>query len=171
MKLGTSNNEIGSILHRAYEERETFTLTGKGITANFVAVRLNAEPCRLDTGRWFTSLDLEQVSDFSQVKPWNGEGRPPAGTICELKTDKADSWGRAEIMYSSSSAVVWRWEGLSGEFGSEWEFTRTRPIRTPEQIAAEERERGIEEMAKILGVVACDDYVAATALYDAGYRK
>jgi hypothetical protein len=48
-----------------------------------------------------------------------------------------------------------------------------RPIRTPEQIAAEEREKAIDAMNKLVGdiekIPTWRDALAA--LYDAGYRK
>lgn len=44
-----------------------------------------------------------------------------------------------------------------------------KPIRTPEQIAAEEREKAIEEMARI-GSMADTPRIMAAKLYDAGCR-
>ncbi|MNP01588.1 hypothetical protein D3C76_934100 [compost metagenome] len=45
-----------------------------------------------------------------------------------------------------------------------------RPIRTPEQIAAEEREAGIMEIERV--AMSSGTYkTMAEAIYDAGYRK
>lgn len=49
-----------------------------------------------------------------------------------------------------------------------------RPIRTPEQIAAEERDKAIEGMiadTNILTGIMSDRRIMAGQLYDAGYRK
>lgn len=71
---------------------------------------------------------------------WDGEGRPPVGTVCEAQIpSKQYAWERCEIVWhhpdSDGSAAVVHGDGKllswSGTF---------RPIRTPEQIAAEERE-------------------------------
>lgn len=45
-----------------------------------------------------------------------------------------------------------------------------KPIRTPEQIAAEEREKAIEEMRAALPDWAAPENICPM-LYDAGYRK
>jgi len=98
---------------------------------------------------------------------WNGEGHPSVGTICEFEVETGE-WRKCEVIAVKEDYVVC-WIHVNKILATSG--VSLRPVKTPEQIAEEERERGIEEMAKILGVVACDDYVAATALYDAGYRK
>jgi len=170
MKLATSNNEIGSILHHAYADRESFTLKGNGISAHFVAVRLNTEPCRLDTGRWFTSLDLEQVSEISQVKPWDGEGHPPVGTVCEWHPN-VHGWVTVTILGRDGDCT---WYRVRGEEASQTcrHMAFFRPIQTPEQIAAQEREKAIREMGVI--ALSTDPFTVLegiAALYDAGYRR
>jgi hypothetical protein len=171
MKLRTSNNEIGSILHHAYAERETFTLTGNGISAHFVAVQLNAEPCRLDTGRWFTSLDLEQVSEISQVTPWNGEGHPPVGTICEYTDVHGLKWYGCEIIAYHGDHVWLCTTAAQRDHVKVFGAFRFRPIRTPEQIAEEERERAVDDIAEALARHVDEPRTAAYAMYDAGYHK
>jgi len=104
------------------------------------------------------------------TRPWTGSGLPPVGTVCECQ-DERFHWQRGTIVHvgKGDGAMVAVMQADNGILiGESGEF---RQLRTPEQIAAEERRQGIEAMAKILGVVACDDYVAATAIYDAGYRK
>ncbi|MNE98933.1 hypothetical protein D3C81_1180680 [compost metagenome] len=51
--------------------------------------------------------------------------------------------------------------------------TKFRPIRTPEQIAAEERSAAICEMSTVVGAPLSKLTVPEVleALYDAGYRK
>lgn len=96
------------------------------------------------------------------------------GTVCELsRTDGVNSWTNVEIVYISKSCVVYRTaiEELC-DFSYEMMF---RPIRTPEQIAAEEREKAVVEMlVYALGPGAGSNYhetYMMQRLYDAGYRK
>ena len=116
-------------------------------------------------------------------EPWNGEGLPPAGTVCEMRAHKLNDWSKAEIKFASRNVVVWDWDrepsinGLCTAYAHDIEI---RPIRTPEQIAAEERattiQQMIEESRPALGSGKGMDSVeyvesAFSALYDAGWRK
>lgn len=117
----------------------------------------------------------EQASDYA-VSPWNGEGLPPVGTVCKLRTVRTpdctfEGWGKAEILYSSRNVVVWRWHGHKIEFCADWEGVEFHPIRTPEQIAAEEREKAIDVMVADIGGYLNHSHTLAAILYDAGYRK
>lgn len=116
---------------------------------------------------------------------WDGTGLPPVGTACEihgtvwqeLHGDEF-SWRRVEIIahtnFGGSDVAVGRdiecatlgW-GIASKF---------RPIRTPEQIAAEERQKAVDQMLAdyqytvgpcIHGLVRSQ----AERLYDVGYRK
>lgn len=108
---------------------------------------------------------------------WSGEGPPPVGTVCRLKSLEGPlgegSWGTAEILYSNKQAIVWRWQGHPVfEFGANFGDVKCEPIPTPEQIAAEEREREIEELVEYLRSVPWDTArLVAQHLHDAGYRK
>lgn len=108
---------------------------------------------------------------------WDGEGVPPAGTVCELRMTAAGSdWARAEIKFASRNVIVWDWEGESPINGLCTGYIHTvqfRPIRTPEQIAADERRAAVAEMADIARMATgmiCN-LADFQALYDAGYRK
>lgn len=100
---------------------------------------------------------------------WNGEGLPPVGTVCEWKEKTGFQWVKAKVLFITDSSVV-----MQRSDGFEWQMmtTRTvfRPFRTPEQIAADERESAVNGML-------CYDALGgsrrglAEALYDAGYRK
>ncbi|YCH23124.1 hypothetical protein M1D96_06365 [Pseudomonas sp. D1-3] len=134
---------------------------------------------------WYEYMDGKRYdfsrSDFELTRPrtqigqyqekWNGEGLPPVGLKVEGLIEGNGDWCELTLKYKSTDFSVF--ERADGEELPLWnpQYSTFRPIRTPDQIAAEERKAEIEAMAKVLGVVACDDYVAATALYDAGYRK
>ncbi|AXH75222.1 MAG: hypothetical protein [Caudoviricetes sp.] len=116
-----------------------------------------------------TDLGINERPGYSK---WNGEGLPPVGTVCECKVSAGAEWVECEVVahkvhYGATYAIAFVDENtvmLSAGI-------RFRPTRTPEQIAAEEREKAIEELRQLLSCVACDDYHAAVAMIDAGYRK
>lgn len=114
-----------------------------------------------------------------ETPAWNGEGLPPVGTVCETWFDDGKAcWHECEVIHHKSddhrlAAVILRGQH-KGRLCWGMDF---RPIRTPEQIAAEEREKGIAAILSAAGVTGSafsDDPEAAVwaaALYDAGYRK
>ncbi|HHM6439553.1 TPA: hypothetical protein ACRL36_002892 [Pseudomonas aeruginosa] len=127
--------------------------------------------------KWFydhTSCDVsaEREATF-EARPqdaWDGQGLPPVGTVCEIK-HRDIGWVRCEIVAHKSFSCG----GLTHAIAWIDEYTldqskgvRFRPIRTPEQIAAEEREKAIEEMCFAEETLTVKQ---AKALYDAGYRR
>ena len=125
--------------------------------------------------QWKEARDALLKAD---AKEWNGEGIPPVGAVCEIlgtvgqELSKQEfSWVQVEIIahtcFGGAPIAVGRdlsratlgW-GIASSF---------RPIRTPEQIAAEEREKLIDELAIATNYVA--DRHACEAVIDANYRK
>lgn len=125
---------------------------------------------------------------------WNGEGLPPVGVECEVDglAFPVSGGGGSPISGgggggSSMGGISWvkctviAHEEVNGalaavvnsgrKIGWAYSSTKFRPICTPEQIAAEEREMAIEEMRQF-GVDAGDSTIDLTcaALYDAGCR-
>lgn len=105
------------------------------------------------------------------TRQWSGEGLPPVGTVCEChlpgELTNNYSWVEAKVIWHNGPtecAVVRSTSKLA------WcdEF---RPIRTPEQIAAEERKKSINAMFDIFEGFPGDCMASLGALYDAGYRK
>jgi len=112
---------------------------------------------------------------------WDGTGLPPVGTVCELRT-KVGGWGEAVIKYQAKRGIcVWLWVRLDGnseqiEWAESPDKLEFRPIKTAEQLAAEDRERVTDEMyghTKTKMTAAEVDIQRETCadLYDAGYRK
>ncbi|HBP5411293.1 hypothetical protein ACM7NU_03560 [Pseudomonas aeruginosa] len=104
---------------------------------------------------------------------WNGQGLPPVGTVCIVEPHNT-MWG-----FSSTSGYERKILAYYGEYvwlghaETPLETTRIdkvdfRPIRTPEQIAAEERAKAIEEMCFAVETLTVKQ---AKALFDAGYRR
>jgi hypothetical protein len=106
-----------------------------------------------------------------QPTPWSGEGLPPVGTVCEVNDARNDTWTRVDEVLASASlsdrdVAVFR----IGDYIAYSPADRFRQIRTPEQIAADERKAAIDEMAMI-GCMADSPRSLSEKLYDAGYRK
>jgi len=104
---------------------------------------------------------------------WDGVGLPPVGTVCECHLPgeliQNYSWVEAKIIWHNGPtecAVVRSTSKLA------WcdEF---RPIRTAEQVAAEEREKAIKEICIDAGSpeMTPGQMKAAEKLYNKGYRK
>ncbi|EPF9793844.1 hypothetical protein ACSWMZ_006112 [Pseudomonas aeruginosa] len=104
--------------------------------------------------------------DRPEKVEWDGQGLPPVGVECEYRHMIWPEYRRCEIRYISDESLV-------AYDDAQEQFYRTRdmlfrPIRTPEQIAAEEREKAIEEMCFAEETLTVKQ---AKALYDAGYRR
>ena len=115
--------------------------------------------------------------EIAQPEPWTGEGLPPVGTVCDLKFDHWTDWERHEILCHGKTFMFVRElnSGLDREGSMSMDGIMFRQVRTPEQIAAEERCEALKEMcahALTTPVVTCDQAeIVMQRLYDAGYRK
>lgn len=104
---------------------------------------------------------------------WNGSGLPPAGTVCEVHNGefRNPEWERCTILFMGAFRCVYASDSCHERVADVYDgsVTAFRPIRTPEQIAAEEREAAVAEMINSARPMnrrsVCED------LYDAGYRK
>lgn len=169
MKLTiTDKNEFESV-RAAFERREPFTLTGAGITANFLADQLTFSPTGLFGYRPALELTFEQVSETASSKRWDGQGLPPVGVEFERRfvEKEGSSWAWGKVIAHGSRRVFY-----VDRTGEEWSHAPAdmefRPIRTAEQIAADERKAAIKEM---IGHIGGSRRCEAEVLYDAGYRK
>lgn len=110
----------------------------------------------------------------AKPEPWTGEGLPPVGTVCEV--DYCESWQRCEVIahfrQRCGMVAAFTVDLVDGAksldaFGSD-EF---RPIRTPEQIAEEERKRITDDIQRVCVDGENNGVPFHEALYQAGYRK
>ena len=112
---------------------------------------------------------------------WSGVGIPAAGSICEVRQktpcESSFDWEECRIAMINTGA-----DGLPqvctidkrGDLAIYYPATDVvefRPIRTPEQIAADEREAAVAEMLGLFGGTDSRDTYLMQLLYDAGYRK
>lgn len=125
---------------------------------------------------------MKPIHESLRKKEWNGEGLPPVGTECEFKQNLL-GWVKATITAITDKSIVFtrpiyrhaEITGVHEELLPHKAIERFRPIRTPEQIAAEERNAILAEMQR---AVDCGSHGPQITLqntlmnlYDAGYRK
>ncbi len=97
---------------------------------------------------------------------WDGQGLPPVGAKC--LTDRNDFLREVTILCHGKTRTF-VFDHVSQEETCLVLKDRVfLPIRTPEQIAAEEREKAIEEMCFAEETLTVKQ---AKALFDAGYRR
>lgn len=103
---------------------------------------------------------------------WDGKGLPPVGTVCEYRVNK-DEWVSGEVFGHRvcSNGDVEVFVSLKNSWDYSSAPDRFRPIKTPEQIAAEERLHAIDEMVYLSQRGGSTYKDVMRALYDAGYRK
>ena len=138
--------------------------------------------CGVTIGWWAKSREGHDFIAHQKPAQWNEEGLPPVGTVCEHhKFGRAITTGAETIVKIiahitddkriSPVAVYMPCEGNPPCVG-QGTADAFRPIRTPEQIAADERAANIEAMRADIGWKA--PYLGpcpVALLYDAGYRK
>ncbi|MDI4168213.1 hypothetical protein QK414_35355 [Pseudomonas aeruginosa] len=124
------------------------------------------------------SAEREATFEARPQETWDGQGLPPVGTVCIVEPHNT-MWG-----FSSTSGYERKILAYYGEYvwlghaETPLETTRIdkvdfRPIRSPEQIAAEERSKECDRIFVILSSVEREGNRSdmAEALYDAGYRR
>ncbi|HBN9937501.1 TPA: hypothetical protein L3955_000321 [Pseudomonas aeruginosa] len=122
-------------------------------------------------GRWCGSdfpTCANHLFDRPEKVEWDGHGLPPTGLLVEWKADLDHEWRRVTVLaYANGDAWLQPEDGDSFIVGNPANFRR---IRTPEQIAAEEREKAVGDMAMSIQGVPYQ-YPTLYALFDAGYRR
>jgi hypothetical protein len=129
-------------------------------------------------GRWH-EINHPEVHRYQKLpEQWSGEGLPPVGTVCEIKGCMSHylKWNKVTVFAVRGKMVFFDME--DGRWG-QTDSHEIRSIRTPEQIAAEEREKAIDAMKKVFD--SCSNELSATsnlyletlfgAIHDDGYRK
>lgn len=133
-----------------------------------------------DTADNDNSADMIYPHEWTLVETrqatWDGTGMPPAGTVCEVDgTSGPDGWSKCIIKYSSQDVIVFSRIGSDVEHARYSGEANFLPIRTPEQIAAEQRnaaQKAIQDL--ILSCFKIDKITAAGiagVVADADYRK
>lgn len=135
--------------------------------------------------RWEYAIGTSESSCVARPKSWNGEGLPPVGTACEWFDPGCERWLSVSIAYLSSWVIVLRDSTphpdgsveIAKEISSDPDINpKLRPIRTPEQIAADELQKMIADLADVIGSRnSTGDVLTAQRVHDylsrIGYRK
>lgn len=125
-----------------------------------------------DHGWYYT--DRLPISAIARPAEWDGTDLPPVGTVCEIHIFN-NTWVKCIVVahFEGRAVVV-----LDNREAAQIRDTEDlRPIRTPEQIAAEKREREINELVEVIVThyeypKGAESYIGlARALHNAGYRK
>ena len=137
-------------------------------------------------GLWYHPDGYRIIQSRPTTPSWSGSGLPPVGVVCEYCCVN-DKWRQVKViahmieMQKDKPCAVSQL-GDTGPLciGGASSF---RPIRTPEQIAADEREAAIEQMINdatnpmddrmIFEKYPGDAFIRQLigCLYNAGYRK
>lgn len=136
-------------------------------------------------------LREETMVQRPPVQPWSGEGPPPVGTVCEFHGASAacpyDPW-HPDLKDGDHVTIIAYFNDSVGQVAAFTFKARNeniaaikveqarpsafRPIRTPEQIAAEERQKAcLELLSDCFQDANAFALVQAGRLYDAGWRK
>jgi hypothetical protein len=119
----------------------------------------------------YSSLSDQEISRITRVAAWDGVGLPQVGTTCERRFPdvRGSSWNGCIILAHGARKIFVR-DNCGNEWAHHIDEVEFRPFRTPEQIAADERESAINGMLTHDALGGSRRGLAA-ALYDAGYRK
>ena len=123
---------------------------------------------------------IDEFKPVSRPSPaWSRDGLPPVGARCEAAiphtsgpdNERSFIWIEGSVIaYYEIKGKTYAWFAEDDGFypPNVLEF---RPIRTPEQIAADEREVAIRLMMRAIHGAGSLSLIQAEKLYDAGYRK
>lgn len=129
-----------NLARKSVAEREAFSIGGM----KFLAFGMNSNRESV------ASMDAIQIY-LDPIPEWNGYGLPPVGTVCEVQTWVNREWRQTKVLAHHLGFAIHSWsvegDDMEVESAPAQDF---RPIRTPEQIAAEARQQKIEAMAELL---------------------
>lgn len=110
----------------------------------------------------------ELIERPKQPQAWSGYGCIPMGSEVEIHHScwNASEWLKCKMLYMSDAYVIVNHWGLDEQHYHARDIT-VRPIRIPEQQAADKRETAIRELMDIAQV---DCRVTAARLVDAGFK-
>jgi len=125
------------------------------------------------TGMWCKAFQFAQREHKCIERPttpsWSGEGLPPVGVVCEMHHEswQPNNWPKVTVRYASAEYFITTDD--AGEQHWHAHSVKFRPIRTPEQVAADEREAAIKEIEELIAGYSYRN--CAEILHDKGYRK
>lgn len=175
--IETDDDELCGEMLASYHERKTINVCGKDIAMSQISRNV------LVSG----GVSVEVKGGICITPAWSDEGKPPVGELIEaLWSESGDVWLKTIVFaFNEHGQPIHRWE--EGQKKYEYQASPLvgmgsnkpyfRPIRTPEQIAADERKSEITFMASCIAHSNCrhaptdHDIAAAAHLHYLGYRK
>jgi hypothetical protein len=158
--------------------QEGYPIWIQGVSGGFVSgwYRELSDRYESPRGTYYMKRDAKYFTARTrpQQTPWSGEGLPPVGAVCEYRWN-GGNWKQVTVFAIKTLASG----GQCALFDigiKDWSWSNNpemfRPIRTPEQIAADEREADIDKLTVLLDSDRGRAMrLIAEAIYDAGYRK
>ena len=121
--------------------------------------------------RQYSFNDITGITNRPSLA-WNGEGLPPVGTVCAVMDARINIWNAVDEIIGHASlsnceVAVFR----IGDYIAYSPADQFRPIRTPDQVAADERASAVNDLLSIYLDGAKGHVGGINAIYDAGYRK
>lgn len=164
--IRSSDDELGTL----YWAEPWGTIDGKRCVVGSESLRLDSNAIANTAGNKHSWILV-----VSRPVIWSGEGLPPVGTVCEWHPNQ-DGWVKVEILGHNGEETWFRRDGhTSSETCLRMAFFR--PIRTPEQIADENREKAARELFELVNPegkwhkFADEGKTRYRAAIDAGYCK
>lgn len=118
--------------------------------------------------------DYVEANKDRYAKEWNGEGLPPVGLEVECTYSSWGYWLKGKVLCYGQKMIFMEQDSSKGDGKFEGSMNpdgiKFRPIRTPEQIVAEERSEAIMAILDDLSL-AVDNLYIAERVYNKGYRK
>ena len=142
--MASHGSDAWEILDEAFKSKKEINISGR----SFVVSQAN---------RYWSGHGIGQVgATFSEVikakniSAWNGEGLPPAGLQCEyLGAHQYDEWTVVTVF------AHWK-DQVFVDYGDGWrserDLSRFRPIRTPEQIEADQVSKQLDSDLAMYGI-------------------
>ena len=169
--LFTSDNEVAEDWLGKFDSREPLDIYGQKYLIDEIST--DYEPGFAGvTIKMYPAYQAKSPKTPKKQEAWDSEDLPPVGAKCEVDHGGGVFWDIVTIIAHHGEKAIYEdphgsnkylW-GLAGNF---------RPIKTSEQVAAEERESAITDIALIFGKDPTRIAIREKAgvLYDSGYRK
>lgn len=151
----------------------------EGLPFDPVTIAWDGSGSVIDRAQWQDAVDALKAHS---APAWIGVGLPTVGTVCQVQhPDKPGTWCKCTILAWDSECAVFSADAhYPFTYDGSCHPENFKPIRMPEQIAAEERDKAIEDLYftinwnegretwPIISSGRKADYAKAI---DAGYRK
>lgn len=168
-RIEPSNDDATDILMNAHANRTTLNIGSREFAVTGVKIGYGA---------------THAIAEEIVMAAWTGEGLPPVGAMVEIHKNGYGIRESAEAFMGipvEVCAVFTAGEGVSmiavyggPDLGCEvFRADMARPVRTPEQIAAEDKQKWCRDALLECGHMhpSLDLSILVQSMYDKGYRK